>query len=134
LVIDVLREYGLQSDEATDGDLSDIERYYINNNGFFEVVEVHGKIVATVGLSKVDESTCELRKMYMLPAYRGKGLGKQLLEMALTKARSLGYRRVTLETATPLKEAIGLYRKYGFKPVEACHLSPRCDQRYELNL
>ena len=73
---------------------------------------------------------CELRKMYLHPEERGKGIGKRLLEHALFKAKELGFKKVMLETASELKEAIGLYRKYGFEPFEAEHLSTRCDQAF----
>lgn len=82
------------------------------------------------GLFHVDQETCELRKMYLDPTCRGKGYGKMLLEDALQAASRLGYRIVSLETASVLKEAIALYRKYGFEPYDANHLSPRCDQAY----
>ena len=72
--------------------------------------------------------------MYLLPAFRGKGIGKFILEFALQKAKELGYKRITLETASALKGAIGLYKKYGFKSFNPDHLSARCDQAFELYL
>jgi putative acetyltransferase len=54
------------------------------------------------------------------------------MEFALSKAKELG--RVILETASPLKEAIGLYKRYGFKEFNPEHLSARCDQAFELYL
>jgi putative acetyltransferase len=79
-------------------------------------------------------ATCELRKMYLHRDYRGKGHGRGLLEHALAEARRLGFRNVTLETASVLKEAIHLYEHYGFQPCQPTHLSPRCDQGYMLEL
>jgi putative acetyltransferase len=78
--------------------------------------------------------TCELRKMYLQRDYRGRGYGKQLLEHALAQAQELGFRQITLETASVLKEAIRLYERYGFVPYTPAHLSPRCDQAYVLEL
>jgi putative acetyltransferase len=135
VVFSVLKEYGLKPDSnSTDKDLDSIEESYFFNNGFFGVVEIENSIVATVGLHQVDATTCELRKMYSLPSQRGKGLGKSIIEFALSKAKELGYKRVILETASPLKEAIGLYKKYGFKEFTPEHLSSRCDQAFELYL
>ncbi len=135
VVFTVLNEYGLKPDSnSTDKDLDSIEESYFSNNGFFGVVEIEGLVVATVGLHKIDASTCELRKMYSLPSQRGRGLGKSIMEFALSKAKELGYTRVILETASPLKEAIGLYKKYGFKEFSPEHLSARCDQAFELYL
>lgn len=135
VVFTVLKEYGLKPDSnSTDKDLDSIEESYFSNNGFFGVIEIDSSIVATVGLHRVDQNTCELRKMYALPSQRGKGLGKSIIEFALSKAKELGYNRVILETASPLKEAIGLYKKYGFKEFSPEHLSSRCDQAFELCL
>lgn len=138
LIYSVLREYGLQPDPGgTDLDLADIESHYTNNGGYFGLLYTEGaegEMAATVGIRRIDADTCELRKMYMLPHMRGRGLGRQLLEYALGKAAELGYRRVTLETASPLKEAIALYQKYGFTEIYPEHLSNRCDKAFELYL
>ena len=93
-----------------------------------------GSIIGAYGLYPIDKKTCELRKMYLHKAYRGKGLGKVLLEDALSRARQLGFERMILETASVLREAISLYKSYGF--VEYCpqHMSSRCDQAYQLEL
>lgn len=135
VVFSVLGEYGLSPDPAaTDKDLEDIEQSYFSNNGYFGVVEKDKIIIATVGLHRESATTCELRKMYCLASDRGNGLGKRLLEFSLAKAKELGFSRIVLETASPLKEAIGLYKKYGFIIYKPEHLSPRCDQAYELYL
>jgi putative acetyltransferase len=136
LVYGVLREYGLKPDGAcTDADLKDIEHSYFERGGTFCVLEEEdGSIIGAYGLYPVDKRTCELRKMYLRSSYRGKGLGKLLLEDALAKARQMGFERVTLETASVLKEAIALYESYGFVEYRPEHLSSRCDQAYVLEL
>jgi putative acetyltransferase len=135
VVFSVLEEYGLEPDPGkTDEDLESINSHYWQNGGYFGVVEEINCIVATLGLYRVDEMTCELRKMYALPSQRGRGLGKKLMEFALKKAREMGYKRIILETATPLKEAIGLYKRFGFQEFEPEHMASRCDQAMELDL
>jgi putative acetyltransferase len=136
LVYGVLEEYGLKPDPGcTDADLDDIERSYFARGGTFRVLEHEdGSIVGAYGLYPLEDQTCELRKMYLNKACRGQGLGKRLLEDALATARELGFRTVTLETASVLKEAIALYQRYGFVPHQDDHLSPRCDQAYVLRL
>jgi len=131
-----LGEYGLKPDPGcTDADLDDIEQSYLARGGVFYVLEGQdNSIVGSYGLYPMEPGVCELRKMYLHWAYRGKGLGRRLLEDALAHAKQSGVRRITLETASVLKEAIGLYERYGFKPCKATHLSCRCDQAYELVL
>jgi putative acetyltransferase len=136
LVFGVLREYGLKPDPAeTDADLEDIEASYLARGGSFHVLEAaDGTLIGSVGLYPLADGTCELRKMYLARAARGHGLGKRLLDHALRTARARGYRRVVLETALVLKEAIALYQRYGFRPYQAAHRSSRCDQTFELDL
>ena len=136
LVFAVLREYQLQPDpDGTDADLNDIETSYLRSGGCFDVlVDVPGAIVGSVGLYPIDSVTCELRKMYLSQQVRGQGQGRRLLEHALERAKEIGFRRIVLETASVLKEAIALYRRYGFRPYQATHLSQRCDGAYVLDL
>ena len=135
LVFGVLAEYGLAPDfDGTDQDITDIETNYLDRGGIFEVIENdEGKIVGTVGLYPLDETTIELRKMYFASEIRGRGLGKKLLREMIEKARNLGYLRVHLETASVLKQAVHIYEKAGFTRVIEKH-TPRCDQAYVLEL
>lgn len=136
LVFGVLREYGLAPDpDATDADLADIDGFYHARGGRFDVlVDASGAVLGSVGLYPVDASTVELRKMYLHRSVRGQGQGQRLLNHALGEARRLGFSRMTLETASVLKQAIALYQRYGFRPCQACHRSARCDQTYFLDL
>jgi putative acetyltransferase len=135
LVFAVLQEYGLAPDPGgIDTDLRDIEGAYGRGGGAFDVLEEDGRLIGCVGVFPADAATCELRKMYLAPGARGRGLGRRLLESALAHARARGFRRVVLETASVLVEAIALYERYGFTPYAADHLSKRCDQAYVLDL
>jgi putative acetyltransferase len=136
LVYGVLREYGLKPDPAsTDADIQDIESSYFRRGGTFLVLESpDGTVIGAYGLYPLEKRTCELRKMYLHKAHRGKGLGKLLLDDALAKAKQLGFETMVLETASVLKEAIALYRSYGFTEYTPAHLSSRCDQAYSLTL
>jgi molybdate transport system substrate-binding protein len=132
----VLAEYGLAPDPAgTDGDLGDIAASYFARGGLFDVVVADdGRVVGCCGVYRVDETTCELRKMYVLREDRGQGLGARLLRRAIAFARGRGFRRMELETASLLKVAIGLYERSGFRPAARARLASRCDQGYALDL
>ncbi len=135
LVFGILREYGLEpAPDGIDRDLEDIEANYIERGGTFEVLEdAAGNLLGTVGLFPLDEKRIELRKMYFTKEIRGRGLGKKTLERMIETARKKGFDRIVLETASVLKEAIGLYEKYGFQELAEKH-APRCDRSYFLNL
>lgn len=128
LVKSVLSDYGLKTNPfETDKDLSDIESYYFNRNGWFAVIEVDDKIIGSYGIYGVDGNTCELRKMYLLKQYQGHGYGRLLMDDALKKVKELGYSEMILETNSALNKAIIMYTKYGFERYEPTHLSDRCD-------
>ena len=132
----VLGEYGLTPDPAgTDSDLEDLDASYFARGGHFEVaVGSDGRIAGCCGVFVVDETTCELRKMYALKDARGHGLGGRLLRRALAFARNRGFKRVELETASVLKEAIALYAGAGFRPLTRKVVASRCDQAFALDL
>ncbi len=135
IIFSVLREYKLPVEpDKTDSDLKDLEANYISKGDFFGVLELDGKTIATLAVSKLSDETCELRKMYMLPEFRGKGFGKLMVNFAIDYAKSKGFKIIELETASALKEAILLYQKIGFKRKAADPLVPRCDLAFEMEL
>lgn len=128
LVESVLGDYGLKTNPLeTDKDLSDLENYYFNKNGWFAVIEKENEIIGSYGIFQIDRKTCELRKMYLLKNYQGKGLGKLMMEDAFNKAKERGYSEIVLETNKLLDKALSLYVKYGFVQYNPSHLSDRCD-------
>jgi putative acetyltransferase len=136
LVDATLREFGLRSDpQDTDADLADFEANYYSRGGDFAVlIEETGKLVGTCGLFPVEPGVVELRKMYLASTLRGHGQGRRLLEWAFARARELGFRRMTLETATALQDAIALYERNGFRRECGGAHSCRCDLAYARDL
>lgn len=136
LVSATLAEFGLRPDPCgTDADLADFDAHYFARGGDFAVlVDESGAIVGTCGLFPLEPTVVELRKMYLVPALRGRGQGRRLLDWALARARSLGFHRMTLETATVLKDAIALYERNGFRRDSAGAHSCRCDLAYARDL
>jgi putative acetyltransferase len=136
LVFGVLAEFDLKPDpDATDADLQDIEANYITRGGVFDVIEdENGKLVGTFGLYPLDANTCELRKMYLVPAVRGQGLGKYVLRKAVERAKEMGFKEMVLETSSKLVAAIQLYRQFGLQQIQIKHVTPRADQSYGMKL
>lgn len=137
VVFTVLIEYGLKPDSTgKDKDLEDIEENYFNRNGYFGAVLNNNtkEIVGTFGLYTIDKETCELRKMYLLKEARGKGIGKFMLTTAINIAKEKNYKKIILETISPLKEAISLYKKFGFIEIIPKEINSRVDQAFELKL
>lgn len=137
LISGVLQEYGLQPDPTgTDADLEQLPESYTSGGGCFFVYKEAAthKIIGTGGLYALKPGQGEIRKMYLLPEGRGKGLGRYMLQQLLQYARENSFYHLELETASVLKEAIALYKSVGFTPRPACPAASRCDQVFELAL
>ncbi|MEX6634336.1 GNAT family N-acetyltransferase [Hyphococcus lacteus] len=134
LIFTILDEYDMEpAPKTTDRDLSDIEGYYAD--GIFDVLETtDGVIIGTVALELLGNGVCELRKMYLKSNFRGRGYGRKLLNHAIARAKELGFKRIELQTARVLEEAVGLYQKHGFQPSDTIGLERRCDQALALDL
>ncbi|MGL4737411.1 MAG: GNAT family N-acetyltransferase [Cellulosilyticaceae bacterium] len=113
--------------EGADADVADLEKHYLQNNGWFQVVEDEGRIIGSVGIYKIDDEKCELRKMYLYPEYQGKKIGKQLMENALEQAKVMGFGWMLLQTSSKLVKALPLYEKYGFVDDAEGEICSRCD-------
>lgn len=113
--------------------LEDLYTEYQKPRAIFYVVEYQNEVVGGGGISQLDNfegNTCELQKMYFLPVARGRGLGAQMIELCLSKAKEFGFEECYLETMPFMKAAQKLYRKNGFINIDGpkgdtCHYS--CD-------
>lgn len=134
VVSSVLEEYRLPPDrDDADNDLVDIDGTYFSGGTLDVVTDPEGRIVGSCGIMRLDDTRCELKKMYLLPDARGRGLGRRLLERATAFARGRGFRSIELTTASALVEAIAMYRRRGFVPIQRA-MPQRCDQAYALAL
>jgi len=82
------------------------------------VVELNGEVAGGAGIFPTDQlspGVCELVKMYIQPAARGMGIGKELIRRCLQSARELNYHGVYVESMFELKQAVRLYEHFGFQ-------------------
>ena len=77
-----------------------------------------------VALRKVEDGVCEMKRLYLKPQYRGRGLGRRLAERIVSEAVTLDYRVMRLDTLDKLKEAMGLYEAMGFRRREPYYGNP----------
>ncbi len=90
---------------------------FVDPDGVFIVVrDDDGRALACGGIARYDETRGELKRMYVVPEARGRGLGRRVLEELEAEAVRLGYRSLVLETGTR-PEALGLYTSSGYEPI-----------------
>ena len=83
-----------------------------------------GKPAGCIALKEMDAERCELKRLYVRPAYRRRGLARRLTEMDVAAAREMGYREMLLDTLPFLQAAQALYRSVGFLEIERYNDSP----------
>ncbi len=135
----VLAEYGLSWEAGDSGgsdrDAVEVETYYWQTGGEFWIVEQASQVVGTGGYLPIErgENAVEIRKMYLLPAARGQGLGRYLLGELERAAAAKGFGEVWIETASVLAEAVKLYERNGYVPKSGVE-TERCDKVYRKSI
>ena len=86
--------------------------------GALLLATVDGRPAGCVALRRIDDTTCEMKRMFVYPEMQGAGVGRALADAILAEGRRLGYRSMVLDTSIRQAEAQALYRKLGFQPTE----------------
>lgn len=101
--------------------LDEMTATYAKQKATYFVVDANGEIIGGAGIAPLDNfegNVCELQKMYFLPQARGKGLGANMMDVCLKKAKSFGFEKCYLETLPYMKAATKLYAKSGFESLD----------------
>jgi len=104
-------------------ELKVVESMYGPPSGALLLIEDESAYKGCVGLRPLG-GECEMKRLYVKPELRGRGLGRRLAEAVVERARSLGYHRLYLDTLPAMTEARALYRDMGFVPTEPYYLNP----------
>jgi len=104
---------------------------YAPPHGRLLLAEYESTLAGCVALHEWEAGICEMKRLYLRPSFRGKGLGRVLAEAIITEARNIGYQRMRLDTIEPImKDAVEMYRKLGFREIAPYRLNPIAGAMY----
>ena len=116
-------------------DIADVEQYYMQNGCFWCLFD-NKTLLGTVALRTIDNDNkiVELKRMFVLPQYQGKGYGRLLLNHAISYAKEQQYNKICLDTRKQFSAAQHLYRSSGFQETEKYNDNERAELYFELIL
>ncbi|MDH3651597.1 MAG: GNAT family N-acetyltransferase [Saprospiraceae bacterium] len=131
----LIREYAdwLSVDLAYDdfeNEINNLINYYGPPTGLIILAIEKRAFVGVVCIRNLGEFIAEIKRMYVQPTFRGRGIGRKLLKKAIAEAKGLGYRYLRLDTIPEMKSAIDLFSSSGFYEIEDLGASPYAGVRF----
>ena len=122
--------------QSFDKELAGLPGDYAPPEGRLLLATHEGQSAGCVALHKLDPAICEMKRLYVRPQFRGKGLGRALAERVIAEARQIGYEHLRLDTVEPMMQAaVAMYRQLGFREIAPYRENPIAGALYmELEL
>lgn len=105
-------------------ELANLPGDYVPPDGCLLLAVVNEEIAGCVALHRWDNTICEMKRLYVRPAYRRTGAGRKLAEAVIQAARDIGYRKMYLDTLPTMQSAQKLYLSLGFRPISPYRHNP----------
>ena len=124
-VRELLREYARSL--GVDLAFQNFEQELASLPGFYEAIFIarwDDEIAGCVALRRMEDGICEMKRLYVRQAFRGKRIGRDLADRIIAEARSKGFQRMRLDTMPSMHEAIPLYESLGFRDVAPYRYNP----------
>lgn len=117
--------------QGFDEELAGLPGKYARPDGRLLLAQVNGQLAAGIALRPLDQTACEMKRLFVRPRFRGLGLGRLLAERVIAEARTIGYTRMRLDTvASAMADAVALYRRIGFVEIPPYCVNPMSDALY----
>lgn len=111
--------------QNVDAELANLPGTYAPPSGALLLAEdIDGPLLGVVALRPLDAGQCEMKRLYVPPAGRGRGVGRALVTAVLDAARAAGHARMRLDTLPDMAGALSLYRAAGFRPIPPYYDTP----------
>jgi putative acetyltransferase len=127
---ELFREYALSLNfslcfQNFDRELAELPGDYAPPEGRLLLADLQGEIAGCVALHQWKPGVCEMKRLYLRPRFRGRGLGRILAETVIAEARKIGYQWMRLDTVEPvMADAVAMYRKLGFRAIAPYRANP----------
>jgi ribosomal protein S18 acetylase RimI-like enzyme len=125
IVRDLITEYA--SSLGVDLSFQDLDHELATLDEFYELILVardEDQIAGCVALRRIDDATCEMKRLYVRSAFRGHNLGRTLAKRIIDEARQRDYKRMRLDTLPTMTSAIPLYQSMGFVEIAPYRFNP----------
>lgn len=103
---------------------------YAPPDGRLIIAEYNSEVAGCIAIKKIGEDVCEMKRLYVRPKFRGLKIGRKLAEKIIVEAKTIGYKKMRLDTLKRLKEALSLYRSMGFTEIQPYVYNPLEDVVY----
>ncbi len=113
-----------------DEERNHLEEKYGMPYGRLYLAYCNGESAGCIGLKKINELNCEMKRLYVRPQFREKNIGRLLVQKIIIDAKQIGYSYMLLDTLPFLEQAIHLYEKFGFYTIDCYNNSPMSSSIY----
>src|SRR5262249_17743892 len=106
-------------------ELAELPGDYAPPNGRLLLALHDAELAGCIALRGIGDGVCEMKRLFVREEFRGKGIGRSLIEAIILEAKEIGYERMRLDTIPPkMNDAIALYRSFGFQEIEPYYNNP----------